>query len=283
MILTITNAHMRYRGLNDDETFQLIKEAGFDGVDYSFFTKKCLGDSWVGLETDDYLSTAKEIKRLLDKHGLVCAQAHAPFNFAYTDDMSLSCKNYLDVVNSIKMAALIGASTIVVHAIKTPADVDFFEYHYKFYKSLEPFAKQCGIKIAVENLVNSLFWDPNRLSGFIRMLNSDVFCSCVDVGHAQLTGYAPSRFISGMDKGILQCLHIQDTDSKVDRHWIPFFGENDWDAILGALSEYGYDGEMNLEILHSYDNLPDELLLDCLKYTASVGRYLIKRFNELKK
>lgn len=37
MLLTITNAHMRYRGLSDDETFKLIKEAGFDGVDYSFF------------------------------------------------------------------------------------------------------------------------------------------------------------------------------------------------------------------------------------------------------
>ena len=104
MILTITNAHMRYRGLNDDETFKLIKEAGFDGVDYSFFTKETLNDEWRALETDDCLSTAKEIKRLLDKHGLVCTQAHAPFNFSYGEDMSLSCRNYLDLVNSIKMA-----------------------------------------------------------------------------------------------------------------------------------------------------------------------------------
>ena len=282
MLLTITNAHMRYRGLSDDKTFRLIKEAGFDGVDYSFFTKEKLSDEWRALETNDYLNTAKEIKRLLDKYGLVCNQAHAPFNFSYSDDMSLSCKNYLDLVNSIKMAAYIGASTVVVHAIKIPADVDFFEYHYKFYKSLEPFAKACGIKIAVENLVNSIFWAPNRLSGFIRMLESDVFCACIDVGHAQLTGYAPSQFIRGMDDGALKCLHIQDTDTKVDRHWIPMFGENDWDRIIKALRDYGYDGDMNLEVLHSYDNLPDELLLPCLKYTASVGRYLMKRFQEVR-
>ena len=99
--------------------------------------------------------------------------------------------------------------------------------------------------------------------------------------HAQLTGYAPSRFISGMDDAVLKCLHIQDTDTKVDRHWIPMFGENDWDGIVNALKDYGYEGDMNLEVIHSYDNLPDELLLPCLKYTASVGRYLIKQFNEL--
>ena len=281
MILTITNAHMRYRGLSDDETFKLIKAAGFDGVDYSFFTIENKSGELRAIETDDYITTAKTIKLLLDKHGLVCNQAHAPFNFSYKDEMSLSCKPYSDLVNSIKMAAYIGASTIVVHAIKIPADVDFFEYHYKFYKSLEPFAKACGIKIAVENLVNSIFWAPNRLSGFIRMLESDVFCACIDVGHAQLTGYAPSQFIRGMDDGALKCLHIQDTDTKVDRHWIPMFGENDWDRIIKALRDYGYEGDMNLEVIHSYDNLPDELLLPCLKYTASVGRYLIKQFNEL--
>lgn len=281
MILTITNAQMRYRGLSDDETFKLIKEAGFDGVDYSFFTKKSLDDAWEALETDDYLTTAKEIKRLLDKHGLVCNQAHAPFKFSYGDSMSLSSKNYLDLVNSIKMAAYIGASAIVVHAVKLPADVDFLEYHYKFYKSLEPFAKECGIKIAVENLVNSIFWAPNRLSGFIRMLESDVFCACIDVGHAQLTGYAPSSFIREMDAGVLKCVHIQDTDAKVDQHWIPMFGNNDWDAIIKALADYGFDGDMNLEVIHSYDNLPDELLLPCLKYTASVGRYLIKRLKDI--
>ena len=268
---------MRYRGLSDDETFKLIKEAGFDGVDYSFFTKETLNGEWRALETDDYLNTAKTIKNLLCKHNLVCTQAHAPFTFTYADDMSLSCKNYLDLVNSIKMAAYIGASAIVVHAIKIPSDVDFFEYHYKFYKSLEPFAKECGIKIAVENLVNSIFWAPNRLSGFIRLLDSDVFCACIDVGHAQLTGCAPSNFINGMDPGVLKCLHIQDTDAKVDRHWIPMFGDNDWNAIIKALRDYGYDGDMNLEVIHSYDNLPDELLLPCLKYTASVGRYLIER------
>ena len=59
------------------------------------------------------------------------------------------------------------------------------------------------------------------------------------------------------------------------------FGNNDWSAIIKALRDYGYDGDMNLEVIHSYDNLPDELLLPCLKYTASVGRYLIKHFEEI--
>ena len=40
---------------------------------------------------------------------------------------------------------------------------------------------------------------------------------------------------------------------------------------------------MNLEVIHSFDNLPKELYPEMLNYTAKVGKYLIKRFNEIKR
>ena len=38
-------------------------------------------------------------------------------------------------------------------------------------------------------MVNSKFWLPTKLSGFIRMLDSDAFCACVDVVHAAILAY----------------------------------------------------------------------------------------------
>ena len=41
----------------------------------------------------------------------------------------------------------------------------------------------------------------------------------------------------------------------------------------------GFDGDINLEVIHSFDNLPDALYQPMLNYTATVGKYLRERFN----
>ena len=104
----------------------------------------------------------------------------------------------------------------------------------------------------------------------------------MDVGHCAIVGVSPEKFIDGMEKDKIFCVHLHDTDGQIDRHWIPFQGNHNWDNVLIALAEYGFVGDMNLEVIHSFDNLPKELYPEMLNYTAKVGKYLIKRFNEIK-
>ena len=85
-----------------------------------------------------------------------------------------------------------------------------------------------------------------------------------------------------MDSELLFCVHLHDTDNKVDRHWTPFQGYHNWDKIMKSLVDIGFNGDMNLEVIHSFDNVPNALYKDTLEYIAKVGQYLINVFNEYK-
>ncbi len=275
--MLLSMEHFLFRSkFSEEETFSLFQKVGFEGVDFSF---NALGNG-TAMDLEDHIEKAKETKRLLEKYHLVCNQAHAPFAFKFGEEMSVNNKNYSDIVKSMEYASILGAKYIVVHAVKMPLGEDFIQYNYEYYKSLEPYAKKFGIKIAVENLLNSKFWLPASLSGFIKMLESDAFCACVDVGHAAIVGIEPERFIAGMEKDMIACIHMHDTDGHLDRHWTPFQGEHNWDNIVRSLVEYGFEGDMNLEVIRSFDNLPTELYPAMLDYIAKVGKYLMKIFNQ---
>ena len=277
MILSMEHFPIRAK-FGEEQTFKMLKDAGFSGVDYSF---NAWGDG-TSIDLENHIEKAKETKRLLEKYGLVANQAHAPFFFKYGEEMSLENKNFLDIVRSFEYASIIGVKGVVVHSIKLPDGVDFFEYTTKYYKALEPYAKRFGVKIAVENLVNSKFHSPKVQCEFIRSLNSDVFCACVDVGHSALVNYPPEEYLEKMDSELLFCVHLHDTDNKVDRHWTPFQGCHNWDKIMKSLVDIGFNGDMNLEVIHSFDNVPNALYKDTLEYIAKVGQYLINVFNEYK-
>ncbi len=259
--------------LDDEKIFKMFKEVGFDGVDYCF----SIGHGFIKIEN------INKVKELLDKYGLVCNQAHAPFVLTYDEDLSLNGKNFADVVKSMEYAKILGAKAIVIHALKVPNGEDFLKINLNYYKTLLPYAQKFDIKIAVENLVNSKFWLPEKLTNFIELLNSPYFCACVDVGHSEITGVPSEKYISGMKKGLMEYVHLHDTDGQLDRHWIPFQGIHNWQKTIESLVNYGFNGDMNLEIIHSFDNLPLELYPALLEYVAKVGRYMIKEFENIKK
>lgn len=277
MKLTIEHFPFREK-FGEEKAFEMLSSVGFDGVDYSFNNT----GKGAAIDLEKHVESAKRTRKLLDKYGLVANQAHAPFAFQFGEAMDESNKNYKDMIRTIESCSIIGIKILVVHAVKVPKGGDFFTYNYRYYKSLQPYAEKFGVKIAVENLVNSIFWLPEKLSKFIEELDSPVFCACVDVGHSAITGTEPEHYIAGMEKKLIECIHMHDTDGKLDRHWIPYQGEHNWENILKALAEYGFNGDMNLEIIHSFDNLPTELYLPMLTYIAKVGRFLIDKFDEYK-
>ena len=67
----------------EDKAFEMIKNAGFDGVDYSM----CGLSEEYNMLDDNYKENAQKTKALLDKYNLVCEQAHAPFSFTYEDSI----------------------------------------------------------------------------------------------------------------------------------------------------------------------------------------------------
>ena len=264
------------------ESARMIKEAGFDCVDMTYYTVPV--DS--SLLDDGYREYAVKLKEYLDELGLECNQAHAPFVFSYGDRFTLEDPHYRAIVRSIESAAILGAKVIVVHSVghRQGDDVLFDRaYNLDYYRSLIPYCEKFGIRIAVENLFeygqNGKFvgrlGTPEALSEFVSELDSPCFCACLDTGHASLTGVKPEDFVAGMRADLLQVLHVHDGDYLGDRHTLPYMMNFDWEKIMGALKKIGYDGELTFEILNYFRNIPKELIPEALRFAEKTGRYLI--------
>ncbi|MBQ2957486.1 MAG: sugar phosphate isomerase/epimerase [Clostridia bacterium] len=140
------------------------------------------------------------------------------------------------------------------------------------------------MRIAVENLwgrdkdrkiVGGRLSTPEELSAFLDQLNPELFCACIDLGHAEIVGENAARFIRTLGMPKLQALHVQDTDLKNDSHMLPGLGKHNWEEITQALAESGYQGDLTLEVFAYLRSFPVYALADALKLACTVGRGLI--------
>ena len=262
---------------------KMIREAGFSAVDFSFYwdaAKAFLGD--------DYIERAYEIKEALEKNGLTCHQAHAPFSLTYDMKLDDSCFDFLSVKRSIEACGIIGIDHIVVHGIPTPVPPASYlnmEYNLAYYRSLEPLCEKYGVKIAIENLSGS-FTYPDLLNEILRKLDSPWFTALVDIGHAWLrAGIQPGNFIRQLDPGILGGLHVHDNhgpECHKDEHLAPYMGTIDYDDFFRALKETGYQGDMTMECVQFLDFYAKEgLLKEALVFEKAIGEKLIEKLETM--
>ena len=81
----------------------------------------------------------------------------------------------------------------------------------------------------------------------------------------------------------LKALHIHDNDRWHDSHQIPGSMDIDFDAMVKALADMGYDGFFTLEADRYLSAYGPENVLDGLKELATVARKLADRFEMLQK
>jgi len=259
----------------EEEAYRLIKEAGFDGIDLQTMHKRDL--------LNGHIEAAHHTKHLLEEIGLICNLAHAPFrNCRYGMAFDLSEPAFREIVNALEYASIVGVKYVVVHGILTPEEARTYsslQYNYQFFKALAPFADQFGVCIALENVGEGV---PNPLvvHELLRMLDDPCFVTLVDTGHARLCYVRPQDFIRDLPRGSLRGLHIQDNRGEKDDHLLPGMGILNWDKILKALAEVGYEGDFNLEVHGFFKCFEAENLPAALKLAESVGRSCIRKLEQ---
>ncbi len=289
MRLSVESAEVCAR-FGDEEGLRLIKNAGFDAVDFSYCglpeNSPALGEG--------YREYAQKLRKYMDELGLVCNQAHAPFSLARNEKLDMSELHYSEIVRSIEAAAILGAEQIVVHPIYVPVGetvngISYEDYNHMYYKSLEPYCKEFGIKIAVENMFyydakrryrRGMLHTPEALTAIVKGLDSPCFVACLDIGHLAITSEEePETVIRRMEPSVLRALHIHDNDYIKDKHILPFTGDINWKATMLALKEIGYTGDLTYEIGTYLKKFPKKLIPDALKLAESAGRYLVSIFD----
>lgn len=261
-----------------EKMFDIMASTGIEGIDFNN-------------DVAEYCTTEhdEEFYRSLGKYaasrGVAICQAHAPFPSSYVEE-DKSAKRFEEIVQGIKNAAYLGAPMIVVHpcvhldfAVEGNPEI-LFEYNLNFYKKLIPVARECGIKIAIENIGRvSITSTPERLNKLFDTLNDPVFTVCFDVGHCLLQGVDPAEAIRAIGHRLVDgCTHVHDNNGDRDTHTLPYYGKVEWESVMKALADIDYAGDLNYEASAFIKDIPVALYEDGLTYMAKVGKYLIERF-----
>jgi L-ribulose-5-phosphate 3-epimerase len=234
-------------GLNKGDpkpAFQLLKEAGFDGVE---------------LISPNELDQ-REVSSARDQTGLlihgVSGSRHWQDPLSDPDPrvvargMEAIRREFLDC------KAYGGTTVLVVPAVVTRkvGYRDAYKRSQENIRKLIPDAQASGVKIAIEEVWNKFLLSPVEFARYIDEFESPWVGAYFDVGNVVEFGY-PEEWIRELGKRILK-VHIKEyAKDKRFKYRLGEGREIDWSAVTGALRDCGYDGWITAEV--SYGDLDE--------------------------
>ena len=286
-MLLSTNTNGLLNHFSEEKSIELIKNAGFDAYDFTFFGSKMQNSR---VFDDDYLEYVQGLRKLSDSISIICNQAHAPFASQIYGDCEYNEKMFPRLVCSIECAAILGAKTIVIHPIHhLSKELDEYSINKEFYEKLLPYAEKAGVIICTENMwqrderrgyiIESVCSTGERFKKLIDTINSPYLKGCLDFGHGELVGEPAAETAEILGDRMI-AVHVHDNDCLSDQHTLPYLGRIDWERLYSSLRKIHYSGDFTFEVSTLFSNMPAELVPDALKFLCSVGRYMIARFEQ---
>ena len=282
---TSTEIHSIAKFVGEERAIEYVAKAGFEAWDFSMFSMakydyptKTMLENDHPLGGPNYLAFARKLKQIGLDNGIVCNQSHAPF-----PTYSPGVRTYLK--RAIECTAEAGGKICIIH----PANMDTAEQNAEMYNELLPFAKEHNVIIATENM-----WDwkpgapqccfsacatPEDFNAHLDAVNDPFFTACLDLGHAEMRGIGTSavEMIRALGPR-LGALHVHDNDLCHDSHQLPFTMQMDFEAIIAALREVGYKGDMTLEADAYLGGRTEENVFEGIKNMAEVASRLKAMF-----
>ncbi len=273
--------------VGEEKAVEYIAKSGFDAWDFSMFAmceydweKQMILKNDHPLASGNYLAFARRLKRIGEDNGIVCNQSHAPFPSSCPE-----IRSYLK--RAIECTAEAGGKICIIHPGNNKTALENAE----MYDELLPFAKECGVKIATENMWN---WDNKKQQSsfaacatsesFVEHLdavNDDFFVACLDIGHAEMRGSGSGAVNMIYSLGErLKALHIHDNDRWHDSHQIPFSMSISFYDIVKALKDINYQGYFTLEADQFLEGYSSGNVLEGIKKLAEADRKLADLFEK---
>ena len=153
----------------------------------------------------------------------------------------------------IEAAAILGADTAMVIPGGALPDVSYestYRWAQESLARLCPKAEALGVNLAVENVWNHFLYSPLELTRFVDEIGSPNVGIYYDIANSMILGY-PEQWIRMFGHRIKK-VHLKDFRLAVGN--ITGFtnlldGDVDWLAVVRALREISYDGDMVVELI----------------------------------
>jgi len=153
------------------------------------------------------------------------------------------------VKRSIDDAAFYGANAILLVPGIVNEEINYetaMVNAKKNIKKVVKYAEEKKIYVCIENVWNKFLLSPIEFRNFVLYFKSDYVQAYFDVGNIVLYGY-PQQWIITLGS-LIKKVHIKGFDSAT-RNFVPLLkGTINWEAVMKAFREIGYDGSFNAEL-----------------------------------
>ena len=271
-----------YERLGEKDSFDLLCRTGFDAMDFALYRGEARVQFDLGRSESDE-AACRAILACAKASGVSITQTHAPFGYREGD---ASEETVLDIYRrAVRATRALGADKMVVHPIKYRDCVreyrrqECFDHNLRLFEKLRPTLRECGVTAMLENmfmkvvkedvpvLLPTIYSTGEELARAADALGEE-YAVCLDSGHALITGEDIPAMVRTIGKR-LGVLHLHDNDGERDDHLPPYLGNLDFDAMMEALKEVGYEGNINFEI--HFGKVPKEHLESLARYVYEVG------------
>ena len=227
-----------------EEKFRLLKDLGFDGVE---------------MDSPNELDN-REIVAARDKAGLeipgVINSVHwkSPLS---SPDPKVRKECFDSMITALKDCKAYGGTTVLLVPGVVNADVSYEDAYIRSQqeiRNLVPYAKETGVKIAIENVWNNFLLSPLEAAKFIDEINSPMVGWYFDIGNIVRYGW-PEQWIRTLNRRILK-LDVKEYSREKQRNEGVSKGfdveltEGDcnWPAVNLAIDDIGYEGWASAEV-----------------------------------
>ncbi len=200
---------------------------------------------------DESMKMLKRALKIVKKQKMTINSVHFPYSVFWLDLICPWENDRIDIFNTAKKLFNIMDKFNPKAYVFHPGGPTSFKaeerekYMGLLIDAVNHLADCTTVPICIENMVLG-----NMTNGLEQLKEYSDKCEkgyvVIDTNHF-LTD-RPEDAIKAIGKDKLKALHISDNDFIYERHWLPGKGANDWNKIIGALEEIGYEGAFNYEI-----------------------------------
>ena len=262
-----------------EHVLKMVKNAGFKYVSIGFGNEEYLLDG-------DYNKKIAKLKTDLKENDLTCVFTHSPYYDPLISAEILDEKKEYAQELSLIATKELGADIIAFHPrsyIKNGV-VDnrkSLEINAKNFKPIIEKSKKLGVEVALENLCTfpdheEKFY-PQTAKDLIELVRALDGKPCVvwDFGHAHLNKNDQVKDILSLNK-LIKATHTHSNNLDNDYHLSPYSGSTEWDSIMKAVKEIGYEGYLTLEVDYKTDTVTQEFIKNTYKDVIKLYKMIKK-------
>lgn len=242
------------------ESLRMIKTAGFDGIDFSFYEN--MQDKEKFLSEENFRKFSEQAK-MIREEGLEICQCHLPYLNGERQIQGIPYPEYEAcflpmMIRSLELCHEMECHVAVIHLYFVRDPQVTYESNLCLMKKLLPYLEKYDVTLAIENIYgggskyeNSNVSFPEDILRYVTEMNHPRIGICLDTGHANIFHLDVVEMARKYGK-YLVATHIHSNTGQ-DDHLIPgtiakWHDPTDYRRLAQVMQENGYSGSFNLEI-----------------------------------